>query len=403
MNPVIFPVQGTRRIGEGRQNPVVANKAGGAVPHNTYLAVSCILLSDYGLSMSRRRHKLSKKAGLPPGTLEVTGEPKGGPVRITLFDYDSVHFEERQVQKIEDCLPYRDTATVTWINIDGVANVEVLEKIGTYFSIHPLILEDIQNTEQRPKMEDLDTYLYINLKMIQAPLPGKEIRLEHVSLIIGPNYLLSFQEDPGDVFDPVRERIRKDGRIRRFGPDYLAYALIDNIVDNYFLVMERMEERVEDLEEELVENATPQSMEKINGLKKDMIYLRKAVWPLRELVTGLERSDSPLIKEETLIYLRDVYDHIIQIIDTLETYRDMVSGMIDIYLSGLSYKMNEIMKVLTLIATIFIPLTFIVGVYGMNFRNMPEINYRYGYYVIWGVMIGMVAIMLGYFRKKKWI
>jgi magnesium transporter len=353
--------------------------------------------------MTRRRNKLSKKAGLPPGTLEVTGEPKGGPVRITLFDYDAVHFEERQAMRIEDCLPYRDTATVTWINIDGVANVEVLEKIGKYFTIHPLILEDIQNTEQRPKMEDLDGYLYINLKMIQSPLPGKEIRLEHVSLIIGPNYLLSFQEDPGDVFDPVRERIRKDGKIRKFGPDYLAYALIDNIVDNYFIVMERMEERVEDLEAELVENATPQSLEKINRLKKDMIYLRKAVWPLREVITGLERSDSPLIKEETLIYLRDVYDHIIQVIDTMETYRDMVSGMIDIYLSGLSYRMNEIMKVLTLIATIFIPLTFIVGVYGMNFRNMPELSYRYGYYLIWAVMIGMVAIMLTYFRKKKWI
>jgi magnesium transporter len=353
--------------------------------------------------MSRRRHKLSKKAGLPPGTLEIIGETKGGPVRITLFDYDAAHFEERQVGRIEDCLPYRDTATVTWINIDGMANVEVLEKIGKYFSIHPLILEDIQNTEQRPKMEDLDGYLYISLKMIRSPLPGKEIRLEHVSLTIGPNYLLSFQEDPGDVFDPVRERIRKDGKIRKLGPDYLAYTLIDNIVDNYFIVMERMEERVEDLEEELVENASPQSMEKINQLKKDMIFLRKAVWPLREVITGLERSDSPLIKDETLIYLRDVYDHIIQVMDTMETYRDMVSGMIDIYLSGLSYKMNEIMKVLTLIATIFIPLTFIVGVYGMNFRDMPELSYRYGYYMVWGVMIGIVVIMLTYFRKKKWI
>jgi magnesium transporter len=353
--------------------------------------------------MTRRRHKLSKKAGLPPGTLEVIGEPKGGPVRITIFDYDAGHFEERQVERVEDCLPYRDTATVTWINIDGIANVEVLEKIGKYFTIHPLILEDIQNTEQRPKMEDLDDYLYINLKMIQAPLPGKEIRLEHVSLIIGPNYLVSFQEDPGDVFDPVRDRIRKDGKIRKFGPDYLAYALIDNIVDNYFIVMERMEERVEELEAELVENATPQSLEKINRMKKDMIYLRKAVWPLREVITGLERSDSPLVREETLIYFRDVYDHLIQVIDTLETYRDMVSGMIDIYLSGLSYRMNEIMKVLTLIATIFIPLTFIVGLYGMNFRNMPELDYRYGYYIVWGVMIGIVIIMLTYFRKKKWI
>jgi magnesium transporter len=354
--------------------------------------------------MSRHRHKLSKKVGMPPGTLHLNGEPRAGPVSIAVIDYDAEHFEERKVGAIEECFPYRDTGTVTWINIDGLANTEAIEKIGRHFSIHPLILEDLLNTDQRPKMEDLEDYLYLNLKMLMLPEGSREIKVEHVSLIIGKNYLISFQEDIGDVFDPVRERIRKEGgRVRKSGPDYLAYALIDNIVDNYFVVMEKIEEWVESLEEELVVNATRESLQKINRLKKDMIFLRKAVWPLREMILALERMESPLIRPDTRIYLRDVYDHAIQVIDTLETFRDMVSGMIDIYLSGLSYKMNEIMKVLTLIATIFIPLTFVAGVYGMNFRNMPELGWEFGYYTVWGIMIAIVVIMLVYFRKRKWI
>jgi magnesium transporter len=252
-------------------------------------------------------------------------------------------------------------------------------------------------------MEDLDQYIYLNLKMLTYLNLSKEIKIEHISMVIGPNFLISFQEDIGDIFDPVRERIRKDGRIRKFGPDYLAYALIDGIVDNYFAVMEKLEEQVEDLEEELVVNPTQDSLHKINRLKKDMIFLRKSVWPLREMINNLERSESTLIKESTRIYLRDVYNHTIQVIDTLETFRDMVSGMIDIYLSGLSYKMNEIMKVLTLIATIFIPLTFVVGLYGMNFKNMPEIEWEFGYYSVLIVMVIMVVGMLTYFRRKKWI
>ena len=353
--------------------------------------------------MSRHRHKLSKKAGLSPGTLHLEGEPRTGPVRITVMDWDPAHYVEKRCDTIEECFPYRDTGTITWINIDGLANIEVIEKIGRHFAIHPLILEDILNTEQRPKMEDLDSYLYLNLKMLMLAGPEKATRTEHVSMIIGPRHLISFQETVGDVFDPVRDRIRRDGRIRKNGPDYLAYALIDDIVDNYFVVIEQLQERVEDLEEELVVRPLQQSLRKINGLKKEMIFLRKAVWPLRELITGLERTDSPLIQESTHIYLRDVYDHTIQVIDTLETLRDMVSGMLDIYLSGLSYKMNEIMKVLTLIATIFIPLTFVAGVYGMNFQHMPELAWEYGYYTIWIVMIAIVAVMLAYFRKREWI
>jgi magnesium transporter len=341
---------------------------------------------------------------MTPGTLHPEEEPLAGQVRITVIDYDADHYEERTVTDIEECFPYRDTGTVTWINIDGLANIDVIGKIGNCFSIHPLTLEALLNTEQRPKIVDMETYIYLSLKMLSMKKESYDIKVEHVSIIIGPNYLISFQEDVGDVFDPVRERIRREGgRVRKNGPDYLAYALIDDIVDNYFIVMEKIEERVEDLEEELVVSATRESVWKINRLKKDMIFLRKAVWPLREVITGLERVESPLIKESTHIYLRDVYDHTIQVIDTLETLRDMVSGMLDIYLSSLSYKMNEIMKVLTLIATIFIPLTFVAGVYGMNFRYMPELTWEYGYFTVWGVMIIMVVLMLFYFRKRQWI
>jgi magnesium transporter len=353
--------------------------------------------------MSRYRHKLTNRVGLPPGTLHVNGEPTDQPVRITVFDYDATHFVEKTVGTISECFPFRDTESVTWINVDGLGNPKLIEDLGKCFTIHPLILEDIFNTTQRPKMEDLDQYIYLNLKVLTYLDPAKTIKIEHISMVLGSNFLLSFQEDIGDVFDPVRERIRKDGRIRKAGPDYLAYALIDAIVDNYFVVMEKLEEQVEDLEEELVTNATPDSLLKINRLKKDMIFLRKSVWPLRELINNLERSESHVIKDTTNIYLRDVYDHTIQVIDTLETFRDMVSGMIDIYLSGLSYKMNEIMKVLTLIATIFIPLTFIVGLYGMNFKYMPEIEWEYGYYTVLVVMVVMVVMMLTYYRKKKWI
>ncbi len=353
--------------------------------------------------MISKPHKLSKRAGQPPGLLLIDGETGDAPVLITVIDYDAAHFQEKQVHQITECFQFKDTETVTWINVDGLGNTKVIEDLGKYYNIHPLILEDILNTGQRPKVEDLETYLYLNLKMLSYIESAKDVKIEHVSMIIGPNFLISFQEDIGDIFDPVRERIRKDGKIRKYGPDYLAYALIDSIVDNYFVVMEKLEERVEDLEEELVLNPTPDSLNKINRLKKDMIFLRKSVWPLREVINNLERSESPLIKESTTIYLRDVYDHTIQVIDTLETFRDMVSGMIDIYLSGLSYKMNEIMKVLTLIATIFIPLTFIVGLYGMNFRNMPEISWEYGYYSVLVVMFVMVVGMLAFFRRKKWI
>ncbi|MDI9632528.1 MAG: magnesium/cobalt transporter CorA [Methanolinea sp.] len=351
-----------------------------------------------------RRFRRPFRPGLSPGTLAIDGMHTRGPVRITVMDYDAVQFSEKTVSAVEECFPYRDTATVTWINVDGLENTEVIEKLGTHYNIHPLILEDVLNTGQRPKLEDLEDYIYVTLKMIMYDPSRSDIQIEHVSIIFGKNFLISFQEATGgDVFDPVRARIRKEGRIRRFGPDYLAYALIDVIVDNYFLVIEHLEEVVENLEEKLVGNPGPGLIHEITALKKKIITLRKSVWPLREVAGALERSESPLINENTRIYLRDVYDHVIQVMDTLETLREMVTGMIDIYLSSLSYRMNEIMKVLTLIATIFIPLTFVAGVYGMNFEYMPELTWEYGYFAVWGVMILIAVTMLAYFRKRQWV
>jgi magnesium transporter len=350
-------------------------------------------------------NKRSTKAGLPPGTPVHVGEKKGGRTKITILDYDEAHFQEVETRTVDECLPFRDKPTVTWINVDGVHEIEILEKLGSCFGLHPLVLEDIANTDQRPKMEDHGDYIYTVLKMLSYNEKKREIVIEQVSLVLGPNFLISFQEERGgDVFGPVREQIRSGkGRIRKLGADYLAYALIDLIVDNYFMILEKLGERIEFLEEELVTNPRSETLQTLHDLKREMIFLRKSVWPLREVIGGLERGESPLIKESTGIYLRDVYDHTIQVIDAVETLRDMLSGMLDIYLSSISNRMNEIMKVLTIIATIFIPLTFVAGVYGMNFRYMPEIGWQWGYPLILVVMAAIGVTMIVYFRRKKWL
>jgi len=280
----------------------------------------------------------------------------------------------------------------------------VIEKLGTAFDLHPLLLEDILSTAQRPKFEDYEKSIFLVLKMLRFGDDHQVVETEQVSLIVGPNFVLSFQERVGDVFDSVRDRLRSGkGRIRKLGADYLAYSLLDAIVDSYFLVLEKLGERIEDLEEELVSDPSQKTLRHIHTLKREMITLRRSIWPLRELVGGLQRSESPLVAESTRVYLRDVYDHTVQIIDTIESFRDMVSGMLDIYLSSVSNRMNAVMKVLTIIATLFIPLTFIAGVYGMNFEHMPELKWRYSYAVVWAVMIGVASIMLAYFRRKKWL
>lgn len=347
----------------------------------------------------------SKKAGLPPGTLIHIGEKKTGEARINIIDYDGTHLQEKEIKKLDECIQYKDKPTVTWINVDGIHQVEILEKLGDCFGLHPLVLEDILNTDQRPKMEDYGDYIYTVLKMIYYDDKNNGIVTEQVSVILGQNFVISFQEGiDGDVFNSVRERIRSEkSRIRRMGADYLAYSLLDSVVDNYFIVLERLGEKIESLEDELVNNPTPKTLQIIHDLKREMIFLRKSVWPLREVINALERGESPLVKDTTRIYLKDVYDHTIQVIDTVETFRDMLSGMLDIYLSSLSNRLNSVMKVLTIIATIFMPLTFLAGVYGMNFKYMPELEWHWGYPLILLVMITIAVSMLIYFKIKKWM
>ncbi len=355
--------------------------------------------------MSKLTKKRSKKAGLAPGSLIHIGERKTKEVKITIMDYDEGHLEEKEVKTIVECFAFKERPTITWINIEGIHEVNILERLGECYGFHPLILEDILNTDQRPKMEDFGEYIYVVLKMLEYNDRKDEIITEQVSLILGKNFVISFQEGiKGDVFDPIRERIRTSkGRIRKAGADYLAYSLLDGIVDNYFIILEKLGEKVECVEEELVARPDPETLHLIHNLKREMIFLRRSVWPLREVVSNLERTESLLIKKSTGIYFRDVYDHTIQVIDTIETFRDMLSGMLDIYLSSISNRLNSVMKVLTIIATIFMPLTFIAGLYGMNFKYMPEIGWRFGYPFALFLMVSVVVVMLFYFRKKKWM
>jgi magnesium transporter len=355
--------------------------------------------------MLKLTKKRSQKAGLPPGTLIHIGEKKREVPKITILDYDETQFQEREAKSVEECFPLKEKPTVTWINVEGLHQVEVLERLGSCYGLHPLVLEDILNTDQRPKMEDYGEYIYIVLKMLNYDDKISQIEAEQISLILGQNFVLSFQEGKeGDVFNSLRERIRGGkGRIRKTGADYLAYSLIDSVVDHYFIILERLGERMEFLEEELVTEPTTKTLQEIYNLKREMIFLRKAVWPLREVISGLERGESSLIQQNTQIYFRDVYDHTIQVIDTIETFRDMVSGMLDIYLSSVSNRLNAVMKVLTIIATIFMPLTFIAGIYGMNFKYMPELEWRWSYPLVWIIMMAIGILMLIYFRKKKWL
>ena len=321
------------------------------------------------------------------------------------MDYDESSVREKEKAALQECIPFRDTDSVTWIDIEGLQDIPLLERLGESYGLHPLILEDILNTDQRPKSDDMDSYIYVVLKMLDYDPNSPEIISEQVSIVFGRNYVISLQEGrEGDLFDPLRERIRTGkGRIRKQGPDYLAYSLLDTIIDRYFLILEKFAEQIETLEEKLISDPGPETLRQIHHLKKEMISLRKSAWPLRELVYSLEKSDSDLIRPETKIFLRDIYDHAVHIIDSIETYREMLSSMLDIYLSSVSNRMNQVMKVLTIIATIFMPLTFLAGVYGMNFKFMPELGWRWGYPLVMLIMLGVGAVMLYFFKKKNWL
>jgi magnesium transporter len=350
------------------------------------------------------RKKVSKKAGLPAGTLIHVGEKKLDKVKISLIDYTENSFEERELTAVDEFLRYKEAPGITWINIDGLHDIEIINKIGEEFTLHPLVLEDILNTEQRPKLDDMDEYLFIVAKMIYYDEDIDHLKFEQISLIMWENFVLSFQEDIGDVFEPVRERLRKGkGRIRKMGSDYLMYTLLDSLVDSYYGVLEKIGERVEKLEEDLMESPEPDTLQVIHHMKRELVFLRRSVWPLREIIGRLEKGESGLIGKKTMIFYRDVYDHTVQVIDTIETCRDIVSGMMDLFLSSVSNRMNEVMKMLTVIATIFIPLTFIAGIYGMNFEYMPELKWNWGYPLALLFMGILGVLTFIWFRRKRFL
>jgi magnesium transporter len=343
-----------------------------------------------------------QKAGLPPGSLVYTGARKVEKTTLEVLDYDAGSLQELHDASLETCHALIEAPRVTWINVDGL-DVQVVERLGLDFGIHPLVQEDLLNPDQRPKLEDYDDHLFIVLKMLAWDEARKDLVVEQVGLVLGPKFLITFQERGGDVFDPVRERLRSNrGRLRKSGPDYLLYALLDAIVDNYFVILERLDDRIEELEEELTDSPHPQTLRVVHKLKREMIFLRRAVWPLREVLAGLQRDTVRLVRPETRLFLRDVYDHTIQVIDTVETFRDLLQGMLDVYMSTVSNRLNQVMKVLTIISTIFIPLNFIAGVYGMNFVHMPELATRWGYPAILGLMLAVGLTMLALFKKRGW-
>ena len=353
--------------------------------------------------------KRSKDTGLPPGTVIYSGERGDVPLQIDLILYDEKGSRSRRLKDVEDLKDHIEKKKIAWINICGLGDTGKLERIGEILGIHPLVMEDVANTYQRPKMDNLEDYIFIVLKMIHG-MEGKKIDSEQVSIVLKDNMVITFQERGGDVFDPVRERIKRGkGRIRNMGADYLAYALLDSVVDKYFLVLETLGNRIDDIEMEVMKDPDKDTLRSIHTMKSELIGLRRSIWPLREVINLLQREDSNLISPDISIFLRDLYDHTIQVIDTLESFRDMISSLLDLYLSTVSNRMNEVMKVLTIIATIFIPLTFVAGIYGMNFNtgesplNMPELDWYFGYPAVLMVMAAIAIAMLLFFRKKRWL
>ena len=350
-------------------------------------------------------HRRISKKGLPPGTVKYVGREQSKAVTLEVIHIGADGVRQSKPANPEACAAFVDTPGLTWINLDGLHDPDWLTRLGDIFHLHPLVLEDIAHTGQRPKLDELDGALFVVLKMLRYNEEERIIEDEQVSFVLTKNTLLTFQEKSGgDVFDEVRRRLLAgNGKLAKSGPDYLMYALIDAVVDNYFVVLERMGEDIEEVEEALLESPTPDELETIHGLRREALFLRRFIWPLREVLARLDKGGTPLIKDTTLVYLRDLYDHTIQVMDTVETFRDMLSGMLDLYLSNVSLKLNETMKVLTMISTIFIPLSFLASLYGMNFRHMPELETAYGYYVVLGVMACSVTGMVLFFRRKGWL
>jgi magnesium transporter len=351
----------------------------------------------------RNARRVSLRSAAPAAPAQPAAPVPKPASQVMLFDFDEQHLVEKSIVDVNECIPFKDSHSVTWINVDGL-DPALIDRLGKEFDFHSLLLDDIIHADQRPKTEDYGSHIYVVIKMLDFNPQPPNIEIDQLSLILGSNYVITFQEKAGDSFDALRERIRKGaGRLRRFGPDYLAYGLLDSVVDHYFVVLEKLGEKIEDIEDVIVSNPTPDTLRAIHDMKRDLIFLRKSVWPLRDIVSGLQRSDSPLIQDSTRIYLRDLYDHVIRITDQVDTLREILSGNLDIYHSSVSNRTNGIMKVLTLFSSIFMPLTFITGLFWMNFKYFPELEWRWGFI---GVMVAMGLVTTGMivlFRAKKWL
>ena len=354
---------------------------------------------------SKKKKKSYKTVNRAPGTLLYRGKKKSTITALDVINYNKESYNKIETQNVEEAFHYKGNDQITWINVNGLNNTSEIEKLGLHYGLHPLTLEDISNTTHRPKIDEFDDYLFIILKMLHFKNED-ELLYEQVSLVLGKDYVLTFQEADGDVFNELRERISSGkGRVRTLGSDYLMYSILDAVVDNYLTVIEAFGDKIEDIEDKVFEgnsddNQTPTT---IQSLKREVLKIRRSVYPLREVISHLDKLEHPIIDIKTHNFLRDLYDHIVQVNESIELYREMVWSLLDMYMTIISNKMNEVMKMLTIIATIFIPLTFIAGIYGMNFDNMPELHYKYSYFILLGVMLIIFIIMIIYFRKKKWL
>jgi magnesium transporter len=353
--------------------------------------------------MTRQHDGAKGKAGLPPGTLIYTGKaPGAGKPTVHLIAYGPEGVRELSNPTDAQVHELRAASPVIWLNVDGVGDSDTIRRLGDLFGLHALVLEDIMHPHQRPKLDMFESYLYIVARMPAAQ--SEHAASEQVSLILGEGFLLTFQETPADLFDPVRTRLRGGkGLLRKAGADYLAYALLDCLVDQYFVILEQYGDAADEMEDTLMANPEPALLHRLHRIKQDLMQLRKSVWPLREVIGALERGDLPQVTPAIRLYLRDLYDHTVRVIETVESLREVIGGMLDVYLSSVSNRMNEVMKVLTVISTIFIPITFLASIYGMNFSHMPELQTPYGYYGLLGVMAAITLAMLVYFRRKRWL
>lgn len=360
--------------------------------------------------MKSHHKRISKKLGMRPGAVVYVGKETQEPVVISTIDYSERELRTETGFDVAKAARYKDSSTMSWINVNGIHDSNLIEQLGSAFEIHPLVLEDIVNTGHRPTFDDSEDYVFVTLKMLLGFDDDADIKSEQVSVVFGRKWVITFQETGEDVFDSVRQRLVKtEPRARFMSSDYLAYTIIDAIVDHYFLVLEDIGAQIDAIDDSVSDNPAPDDLNSIRKLKKQLIFMRKAVWPMREVISGLDRIENKLVTDTIAPYLRDLYEHIVQVIDTIETYRDLVSGLLDLYHTGISNRMNEIMKVLTIFASIFIPLGFLAGVYGMNFDtsaspfNLPELGFKYGYILFWCLAAAIGGGLFIFFKRKNWL